>query len=339
MPQMRQDAVTKHWVIIATERARRPERPAMPFNEPVSVDYKEDCFFCRGNEATTPPEVYACRMDNSDPDTPGWFLRVVNNKFAAVNMEEPFQINDKDLLHVSAYATGRAEVLIETHYHSKGPSKQSILEIKRVLKAYMARYYELSFDEDLKYILIFRNHGAVAGASLEHPHSQIIAIAEVPPNVQEELTGSKAYYETHQRCVYCDMLQSEIKDNTRIVYENKHYVTLAPYASRVPFEMVIMPKFHSSSYASIDEYQLNSLADAWKETFYKLDAGLNNPPYNCYIHTAPTQQNVDDFYHWHIEILPKLSIAAGFEMGTGMYINVTIPEECAQFLRNVEVVF
>lgn len=339
MPEMRQDAVTGRWVIIATERARRPEKPEVDKNSDKLPKHKKECFFCWGNEHTTPPEVYSVRVDGSDPDSSGWLLRVVENKFAAVNLGQGFEIEEIAPLYNRGYATGKAEVIIETHYHSKCQSEQSLIELKRLLKCYVDRYQTLLEEKELKYILLFRNCGAVAGASLEHPHSQIIAIPVVPPSVQEELEGSKKYYTKNKSCIYCDQLEKELEDGSRIIYENDHFVSLAPYASRTPFETLIIPKFHSARFESIDSRQLNSLASLWKATFHKLDAGLANPPYNYFIHTAPTQQNVDQHYHWHVEIIPKLTVVAGFELGTGMFINITIPEECAEFLRNIEVVF
>jgi len=326
MPEMRQDAVTKRWVVIATERAKRPERPDMHELEAELVEHDEDCFFCWGNEDTTPPEVYAVRLDGSKPDTPGWLLRVIENKYAALSLRENFNIKSINSLNNYSHATGKAEVIIETYHHSRAPSKQSLLETKRVLSAYRERFKALSKDDQLKYILIFRNCGAMAGASLEHPHSQVIAIPVVPANVNEELTGSLEYFKSNNECVYCTIIEHEKEEGSRIIYENDLFISFAPYASRTPFETWIMPKKHS-------------LSELWRATFYKLDAGLNNPPYNCFIHTSPTQQNVDDYYHWHVEIIPKLTIAAGFELGAGMYINVTIPEECADFLRSIDDVY
>ncbi|MGD9580724.1 MAG: galactose-1-phosphate uridylyltransferase [Vampirovibrionia bacterium] len=339
MPEMRQDAVTGHWVIIATERAKRPEIPKVEKKSDNSPRHNKECFFCWGNENTTPPEVYSIRLDGSDPDTTGWLLRVVENKFAAVNLLQPFNIEQVSPLYSHSYAAGKAEVIIETHHHSKAQSQQSLIELKRVLKSYVDRYQALLEEPELKYILIFRNCGAIAGASLEHPHSQIIAIPIVPPDVAVEIEASEMYYKKNKSCIYCDILDEELNDKSRIIYENDHFVSLAPYASRTPFETMIIPKFHSARFETIDSRQLNSLSSMFKAVFYKLDAGLANPPYNYFIHTSPTQQNVDQHYHWHIEIIPKLTVAAGFELGTGMFINITIPEECAEFLRNIEVEF
>lgn len=339
MPEMRQDPITKQWVVIATERAKRPQKPTEDINQNDLIEHKDDCFFCWGNEDTTPPEIYACRFDDSDPDSPGWLLRVVENKFAALNIENKFQIKKRGNFYNSSYATGKAEVIIETPKHSNTISRQSVSELQRVLKAYTDRYNSLSKNQQLKYIHIFRNCGALAGASLEHPHSQIIATPIVPHNIELELKAFKEYFSKNKTCAYCDIINNEIHNTDRIIYENDYFISMSPYASRFPFETLIIPKFHSANFEKLDTKKLEALAEIWKIIFYKLDAGLNNPPYNYFIHTAPTQQNVDQFYHWHVEIIPKLTIAAGFEIGTGMFINVTIPEECSDYLRSIEVEF
>lgn len=337
MPELRQNAVTKSWVVIATERAKRPAKPSLNFCELDLPEHDEQCFFCWGNEYTTPPEVYSYRLDDSEPDTPGWLIRVITNKYGALNLDGTFNIQELSHLHKFGYAKGVTEVLIETNKHSSWPSRQSLSELSLVLKTYVERYKVISKEEQIKYILIFRNNGALGGASIEHPHSQIIAIPIVPPSVLEELEGAKDFYLKQNKCIFCEELQQELAAKTRIVYENDLFVSLEPYASRVPFETLIIPKFHSARFENLDDQQINSLSEVWKATLYKLDAGLENPPYNYFVHTAPTQQSVDDYYHWHLEILPKLTITAGFELGSGVFINITIPEECADFLREIEI--
>jgi len=339
MPEMRQNPVTRRWVIIATERAKRPEQARIEKLYESLPEHDEQCFFCWGNEETTPPEVYSIRLDDSLPDTPGWLLRVVNNKYAAVNLNQPFIINNNDCLEVFSYAKGIAEVIIETNNHSLNPSTMSLSQNIRVLKAYQDRYNAISKVPEIQYISIFRNNGALAGASLEHPHSQIIAVPLVPPVITEELEGSKAYYKKHNRCVWCDEIEKELNKQQRIIFKNSYFVAFVPYAARSPFELVIMPRFHSARFEEMEIFQLTSLAEVWKAVFYKLSESLSNPPYNCFIHTAPLNVACDEHFHWHIEILPKLTISAGFELCTGMFINVTIPEDCADFLNEIEVVF
>lgn len=337
MPEMRRDPITKNWIIIATERAKRPEKPAIEIKRPEEeIAYDKNCFFCSGNEHTTPPEVLAYRNCNTLPDTPGWSLRVVTNKFAALNLNQEFHIKQDNPIQINSYATGTAEVVIETTHHTKSLSTQPIGQIVQVLRAYRDRYIALSQEPSIKYILLFKNHGASAGASIPHPHSQIIATPVVPPKISEEFIGANDYFESTGRCIFCDMIKTEMKDRSRMIYENEHFISFTPYASRTPFECWVMPKFHSAKYQDLTDELLLSLAEVWRVTLHKIYRGLDNPPYNYYIHTSPTQKSTDRYYHWHMELIPKLTVSAGFEMGTGMYINIAIPEECAEYLREIE---
>ncbi|MFH0703360.1 MAG: galactose-1-phosphate uridylyltransferase [bacterium] len=338
MPEMRRNPITKSWTIIATERAKRPERPLIDnklTDEKIieEITYEKKCFFCLGNEHTTPPEVFAYRDNHTLPNTPGWSLRVVPNKFAALNLEQEFHVKQENSLKVSSHAAGVAEVVIESPHHSKNLALFQPTQVEDVLKAYKERFLSISQKKTIKYILLFKNNGVEAGASLAHPHSQIIATPVIPVNISEELIGANDYFESTGRCVYCDMMKMEIKDKSRIIYESENFVSFAPYASRTPFETWIMPKFHSSKFQDLDDMQIQDLAKIWKHTLYKIYVGLENPPYNYFIHTSPTQKNTDKYYHWHMELIPKLTIAAGFELGTGIYINIAIPEDCAEFLR------
>jgi len=338
MPELRRDPITKSWSIIATERAKRPESSLTKnFISGDEITYDPACFFCEGNEHATPSEVLAYRDKDNFHDTPGWNIRVVPNKFAALNLNEDFHVNQENPIKVNGYARGVAEVLIESPHHTRNLALQSIDHISCVLMAYKDRYLSLAHETTIKYISIFRNNGQQAGASLVHPHSQIIATPIIPVNISNELNGANDYYESTGRCVYCDIVKTELKDRSRIIFENKNFIAFAPYASRTPFETWIMPKFHNSKYQDLDNIQLHELAEIWKAALYKIYAGLENPPYNYFIHTSPIQKKVDNYYHWHMELVPKLTIAAGFELGTGMYINIAIPEDCADYLRNIEV--
>ena len=338
MPEMRRDPITKNWVIIATERAKRPEKPTYKVDmQENEVPYEKNCFFCSENEYMTPPEVLAYRNYNSKPDSSGWTLRAVPNKFAALNLNQEFHIKQENSLQISSYATGTSEVIIESPHHSKCLSQLDLDQVADVLIAYRDRYIAISQENAVKYILLFRNHGAQAGTSITHPHSQIIATPVIPPKIAEEFTGANDYFESTGRCVYCDMIKMELKERSRIIYENDHFISFAPYASKTPFETWIMPKFHSAKYQDLNEEQILYLSEVWKTTLFKIYKGLENPPYNYFIHTSPTQKNTDRYYHWHVELIPKLTIAAGFELGTGMYINIAIPEDCAEYLREIAV--
>lgn len=336
MPEMRQDITTGIWSIIATERAKRPEMPEIKKNKPALPAHNENCFFCSGNEQTTPPEVYSIRPQGRKANTAGWLIRVVENKFAALNLNNHFLTADYQGLYPVSHACGVAEVVIETPDHSRQISSQTIEEIERTLTTFKDRVLTLYNTPDIKYVQVFKNCGAMAGASLEHPHAQIIAVPVIPDYIQHELNMATDYYKRNNRCVYCDMIELELNDRQRIIYENDSFLAIVPYAAKTPYEMKILPKFHEANYENINIKQLKELAITLRSTIYRLDFALDNPPYNWYIHTAPVRTEKETCYHWHIEITPKLSIQAGFELSTGMYINVTVPEDCAAFLKNID---
>lgn len=333
---MRRNPITGEWTIIATERAKRPHKPSVDEGTgTVGETHDPTCFFCYGNEHTTPPEVFTFRKKPGVPDASGWSLRVVTNKFSAFNLDGEFCIKDFDTLRTSCYARGKAEVVIESPHHSLNTALFPESQIELLLKAYKERYIELAGDPLIKYVAMFKNNGTQAGASLEHPHSQVIATPVVPPIVETELQGAKKYFEENKSCVYCDIVESELKDKSRVICENENFVAFAPYASKSPFESWVMPKYHTSSYYKLTETQIKKLAEVWKQLLLKIYKGLGNPPYNYFIHTSPTEEHNNEYFHWHMELLPKVSVMAGFELGTGMFINIAIPEQCAEYLRDI----
>lgn len=336
MPEMRKNPITGEWVIIATERAQRPISSI--FDDDmlhIGEAHDPNCVFCYGNEHATPAEVYCFRERPNSDNNSGWTLRIVTNKFSALNLDGNFAVDNNNLLKTTGYARGKAEVVIESPHHSLNTALFPEMQITLMLRSYKERYIELSKDKEIQYISIFKNNGSHAGATIAHPHSQIIATPVIPPVVLNELNGAKQYYQEHNRCVYCDMIEMELKDQSRIIYENDDFISFAPYASRTPFETWVAPKFHSSNYEQLTDSQLKSLTDIWKTVLFKIYKGLDNPPYNYYIHTSPTRENTQSYYHWHMELVPKMTMMAGFEMGTGMFINISIPEECAEYLRSV----
>lgn len=336
MPEMRRNPVTGDWTIIATERAKRPHKPSTESESLFNGNsHDPDCFFCYENEHTTPPEVLVYRENPGNPNTSGWRLRVVTNKFSALNLDNEFCVEDDNPLKVCCYARGQAEVVIESPHHTLNTALFPVQQVELLLKAYKERYIALSKEKSIKYIAMFKNNGSSAGASLSHPHSQIIATPVIPSVIQNEIEGAKRFFKENKSCIYCDMVENELKDKSRIIYENDEFISFAPYASRSPFETWVMPKFHSDSYHNLTDKQIKSLAEAWKAVLYKIYTGLDNPPYNYFIHTSPTQENTDKFYHWHMELIPKMTIMAGFELGTGMYINIAIPEQSAEYLREI----
>jgi UDPglucose--hexose-1-phosphate uridylyltransferase len=335
MPEFRQDIITGNWVIVAKERAKRPEDFSEP-EKPRKERFRENCPFCVGNEKQTPPEVYAIREEGAEPDTPGWKVRAVPNKFPALTSNG--QVNTGDVgIYRTMSGIGVHEVILETPDHDRSPAYLTEEEIADVIATYRHRHRVLLEDERIQYVSIFRNHGRIAGASLEHPHSQIIATPIVPPLVQHSISSAKDYHDRTGRCVYCHVLEEERKAGVRVVYSNPGFIVFEPFASRTPFETWIMPLRHSPSFGDISDQEIEQLADALGLTLRKIAQGLNDPAYNYMIRTAPTVSEYDgaEYLHWHISILPKLAIAAGFEMGTGIYINTATPEDTAKFLRSI----
>ncbi|KPJ61369.1 MAG: galactose-1-phosphate uridylyltransferase [Latescibacteria bacterium DG_63] len=332
MPELRRDPVIGRWVIISTERGRKPLGVAAP--EPRKQT--GFCPFCEGNEDKTPQEVFAFRAPSTRPDSPGWTVRVVPNKFPALQIEGGLN-RRADGMYDKMNGIGAHEVIIETPDHSKETSQLSVENVRRVLSAFRERILDLKKDGRFRHILVFKNHGEPAGASLEHSHSQLIATPIIPKRVAEELDGAKQHYDLKERCVFCDIMQQETADGKRIVIENDEFVAFAPFAARFPFETWILPRVHGAAFESIEEVHLTLLADTLKKTLMRINIALNNPSYNYILHSAPCKTPELEYYHWHIEIMPRLTRVAGFEWGTGFYINPTSPEDAAEFLGQISI--
>jgi len=329
LPELRKDPITDRWVIIATDRAQRPSYFA---REPVEFTPGRICPFCPGMETKTPPEVLAIR-DGGAPNQPGWSLRVVPNKLPLLGIEGELNRQGEGMFD-KMDGLGAHEVIIETSVHTENLASMPEKQVERVVWAFRERVLDLKKDKRLRYILLFKNYGAAAGATMEHPHSQLIALPVVPKRVQEEMDGAIKYFGFKERCVFCDLIRQEMKDQTRVVSETDRFVVIEPWASRFPFETWILPRRHQSHFESIDQKDLEGLAFVLRSTLRKLERVLEKPAYNFVIHTAPVQDAASDYFHWHIELMPKLTKLAGFEWGTGFYTNPTPPEESARFLRD-----
>ncbi|TMI94039.1 MAG: galactose-1-phosphate uridylyltransferase [Bacillati bacterium ANGP1] len=333
MPELRKDPITRRWVIVATERAARPTD--FPPGEPLPA-HSASCPFCEGQESRTPPEITAVRRPGSLPNTPGWEVRVVPNKYPALRIEGS-TASVHDGLFETMGGVGAHEVIIETPRHDLHPATLPPGQMATAAWMYRERYRDLDRDERFKYLLLFRNHGRSAGASLTHPHTQLIALPIVPKRATEELEGAQSYFAREGRCVYCDVLRQEVAARIRVVWENGEFISFAPFAAWCPFECWLVPKRHEAAFGSLTDAQIPALAEAMQQTLGRLYRCLSDPPYNYIIHTAPYDAKVGHFYHWHIEIIPRLSQVAGFEWGSGFYINTVPPEDAARYLR--EVVF
>ena len=325
--------MTGRWVIISTERQKRPNAFQV---QPVTAIGAEHCPFCAGREDLTPPEVLAYRHNGSGPNTAGWDLRVVPNKFPALKVEGGLEREGEGMFD-RMNGVGAHEVIIETPDHGKTLATMSESEIERVLYAFRDRIQDLKKDRRFRYILIFKNHGAAAGATLEHTHSQLIALPIVPDFVREEIEGARRHFTAKERCVFCDIIKQEVSAGTRVIIENADLIALAPYAPRFPFETWLLPRRHSSRFEDAPRHEYEGLARILKSVLVRIDRTLDRPAYNLIIHSSPFTEENNDYYHWHVEVIPKLTKVAGFEWGTGFYINPTAPEEAARVLRDARV--
>ncbi len=330
MPELRKDPVIGRWVIISTERGKRPSS----FRSVTRSVSAKLCPFCPGHEESTPPEILAYRKPDTEPNKPGWTLRVFPNKYPALIIEgslarEPHGLYDK------MNGIGAHEVIVETAEHARDMVDMTDEEVRNVFWAYRERMIDLERDSRFQYIVVFKNHGEAAGASLEHSHSQLIATPIIPKRVDEEISGAKRYFEFKERCVYCDIVRQELKDKERVVMDYDSFITIEPFAARFPFETWLMPKTHQSSYLEMSKADCSILAKSFKDTLARLKLALNDPPFNYILHTRPISKDHHEYYHWHFEIFPKLTKVAGFEWGSGFYINPTTPEEAAAYLREV----
>lgn len=337
MSQLRQNPATKEWVIIAKERAQRPEDIGnrAPAKE-SPVPYEPGCPFCAGNESKTPRSIMEYRPYGTIPGTPGWWVRIVTNKYPALSPES----NTGRLKETGFFrymeGLGEHEVVIETPRHDMHLAVMEQTQVEEVFMAYRQRYQELSKDPRFEIVIIFKNHGQSAGTSLSHPHSQIIAAPVTPVHIRHRLQESMIYFDDEGRCVYCDMIAREKEAGTRIVMETENFICFEPFAARSPFETYILPKGHESSFGNISMELTKEFAFIARIVLAKLYVSLKNPDYNFVISSSPLKEPKDEYYHWHMKIIPRINAVAGFELGSGIYINTVIPEEAADFLRNTK---
>ncbi|MCA9539506.1 MAG: galactose-1-phosphate uridylyltransferase [Myxococcales bacterium] len=331
MPELRRDPITHRWAIIATERALRPKDYQI---EAVAPPEHKSCPFCAGNEHLTPHEIHAVRARGGIADGPEWQIRVVPNKYPALRIEGGLDKRPEGIYdHMNG--VGAHEVIIEAPAHDFKLHRLPRAHLVEALEVYRMRMKDLQGDDRFRFSLLFRNHGAAAGASIAHGHAQLIALPVVPQQVRELLDGARRYYEFRDRNVFEDIVRQELDDGQRLIHENADFVLMAPYASRTPFELWIVPRFHAARFESTTRPQLENLAEALATALDRLDVGLGNPAYNFIIQSAPYEHVDVPWYRWHVQVMPKLTRVAGFEWGTGFYINPTAPEEAAEFLRGL----
>jgi UDPglucose--hexose-1-phosphate uridylyltransferase len=339
MSELRRDPIIGRWVIIASERSRRPREFA------VTEDVSEtECPFCEGREKHTPPEIYAARKPDFPANGPGWKVRAVDSISPLLQGKGGLGRKAEGLYDLMN-GIGKHEVIIETPKHIDNICDLDIRQLSEVINCYVNRFVELEKDPRIKYVLLYKNYGRRAGGSkIKHAHSQIIATPINPKRVKEELAGAKKYFDYKERCIFCDILRQEAQQKQRLVLDVDGFVAIAPFASRFPFELWILPKEHNCDFSSLDPGRREKFAYVLKITLLKLKKLLGNPPYNFLIHTAPFRRakagywdTITEDYHWHLEIIPSLARLAGFEWGSGFYLNPSTPEDNVRALRKARV--
>jgi UDPglucose--hexose-1-phosphate uridylyltransferase len=328
MPELRQNLATREWVIIAGDRARRPNIYVETADRVLTSDrpcYDPQCPFCPGNEEH---ELEICRV----PAAGAWQVRVVRNKYPALAADAPLTRSFDGVMRSMA-GVGYHEVLVEHRLHNRTLALMEPAEVELALQTFLQRGRIIAADPRIEQIVYFRNHGERAGASLQHPHSQIIGMPIVSGDIRHRIEEARRFFDDTGQCVFCTMLNDEVQRGERLVADNEHFAAFVLYAASSPFHMWIVPRTHRASFLQIADEQLAALAAIVIEVLRKLYVKLNDPDYNLIIRSTPVKEPENAYFHWYIAIVPRLSRTAGFELGSGVWINPTIPEDCAAFLR------
>ncbi len=330
MEELRQNIITRDWVIIAKGRTERPDEFAPKKKERSLLPvYVANCPFCVGNEAETFEETFAVS------DEQGWKVRVVPNRFPALSAHGERTRKVSGIFR-SMPAVGIQEVVVEHPRHDMTMALMPVAHVADVIRAYRQRYESVREDERIEAIIIFKNHGEAAGTSLSHPHSQLVATPIVPNQFRIRVEESIRYFDDTGECVFCRTMAEELASRERVIEENDHFVAFIPYAALSPFHTWIFPKRHASSFDEITEPEIENLAPVLKGVLARLHIALDNPDYNYSIRSIPTGERRTDYFHWYLTIIPRVSKTAGFELGSGMFMNASVPEENAALLRSVD---
>ncbi|MDI6744272.1 MAG: HIT domain-containing protein [Thermodesulfovibrionales bacterium] len=331
MHELRKDPLMNRWIAVMSD-----SMPPGEYHLQEEEAKESECILCSGREKETPPEITAIRGNGSNPNEPGWLARVIPSFKPILHVE-----GDLGRRGVGMYdrmnSIGANEIIIETPEHNKSTEFERMI---RVVSLYKERIADLEKDLRLRYILIYKNSGREAGAVYSHPHSQLIATPIIPRRIKEELDGAKQYYSYKERCIFCDIIREELRYGQRVIFETKKFIAFCPYAQRSSFEFRIIPKRHSCAFQEINSEEIEDLALMLSAMLKKLGAILKNPPYNYVIHTAPNMiprrdhwHTLGEDFHWHIEVMPRLTRVSGFEWGSGFYVITTSPEDAAKYLR------
>lgn len=321
-PQLRRDPIVDRCTLIAPARAGRPGS----FRPPAELPHDEDCPFCEGREPRTPPEITALRPDGSPPNSPGWRVRVIPNRFPAVSENGGDSADDG--IYSCGPGRGAHELLIDCPQHEPALTALPVEHIATLLR--MCRDRVKALHERFAYAQLFKNYGLAAGASLVHAHTQIIAVDATPSTVRAELAAVARHRRETDRCLFCELIERETEAGSRTIVAGPHVVAFAAYAGRFPYESWILPRKHETRFEAASDTVIAELGATLRRVIAELEIAAGRPAYNLVLHTAPV--GCDDF-HWHVEILPRLTGVAGFEWGSGTFINPLPPEEAAKRLR------
>lgn len=331
MAELRQNVLTREWVIISPERAKRPDEFARKKDgEHILPEYVPECPFCVGNEDLTINELFRVS------DNKGWKVRVVSNKYPALTSQGE-RVRRVEGIYRSMTAVGYHEVIVEHRLHNMTMALMTDDEVVDILKVYRQRYQEIKKDSRIEAIILFKNHGEAAGTSVSHPHSQLVATPIVPNQIRSRMEEAIRYFDDTGECVCCRTVQDELQAKERLIFQSSNFIAFIPYAALSPFHTWIFPLRHVSSFDEIDDEEIKELAKCLRTVLAKLYHGLNNPDFNCSIRSIPTRDLRTEYFHWYFTIVPRVTKTAGFEIGSGMYVNTALPEESAEFLRMVGV--
>lgn len=329
MPELRLNLVTREWVIIATERAKRPLDYRQKEERPVAPEFMAECPFCPGNEHKTADELFRLSDGN------GWKIRVVANKYPALSSKgEKKWIPDGFKRTVTG--VGIHEVVIESPVHNESLALMDQKALEEIIGVYRDRFFEAHRDQRVEHVIIFRNHGLGAGTSIDHPHSQLIGTPVVPVQFRDRVQAAMHFFDDTGECLFCSILRKEKSEGTRVVLESDHFITFIPYAALSPFHTWIFPKRHSAVFSGISDTEASDLARHLKSVLSKFHYGLEDPDYNLVVKSSRPEDEGNEYCHWYLSIVPRLTKAAGFELGSGMFINTSLPEDNAEFLRKVK---
>ncbi|MBI5407768.1 MAG: galactose-1-phosphate uridylyltransferase [Nitrospirae bacterium] len=329
MPELRLNLIANEWVVIATERAKKPADFKQWREKKYQPEYSDTCPFCAGNEAKTPSEVLRIGSDGS------WKIRVIPNKLSVVSPEGE-HIREHDGLRRRASGVGRHEIIVESPVHNAHSPLLPVEDVADIISAYRNRFIDLYKDTRVEHVIVFKNHGEGSGTTIQHPHSQIVGTPVIPVQMRDRVEEAARYYNTEGKCLMCATIEDELKDGRRIILSTDKFVSFIPYAAFSPFHTWIFPKRHMATFSDIDDSEMQDLALVLKATLLKLYHGLDNPDFNYVIRSEEPDRCRSKQFHWYISIVPRLSQASGFALGSGMYINPSIPEEVADFMRSVK---